>query len=321
MKLGQSLYQMLWRARWLPLSARKSIYKKLADLDAAPDAPFVTDFFGLKYQGNLNNSIEFSLYYFGAFEKPLLFFMRDCLQALTANTKDSGIDSVFCDIGANIGQHSLFMSQFADHVLAFEPYGPVREKLQFHIELNQIMNIAVHPVGLSQQAETLPFFAPTGRNQGIGSFDAATISKGNKETGHLQLVKGDDFLESQHLPPLTLVKIDVEGFEKNVLSGLRETLAKDRPVLVTEITYGNALSFASLNELLSLLPPDYHLFAFNTRKADGSKARKRGARAKLSGEFELIDFRHWRETGQDDIVACPSEKLALLPRKGLPAHH
>ena len=44
----------------------------------------------------------------------------------------------------------------------------------------------------------------------------------------------------------SLFKIDVEGFEKKVIKGLRATLKKERPILVCEITYGQRLSFLHL---------------------------------------------------------------------------
>lgn len=315
MNLRHAIYKTLWNQQWLSLRARKSIYKQLCKFEPAPDAPFACNFFGLQYQGNLNNSIEFDIYHYGAFEKPLLYFLRDTLQALRASG-DGTHPQVFTDIGANIGQHSLFMSRIADQVYAFEPYAPVRDRLQFHLQLNQVRNVQVHAVGLSERDELLPFFAPTGRNQGIGSFDASTVSKGNRVAGNLQLVNGDSYLETQGMQPPTLLKIDVEGFEKQVLHGLRQTLAAARPVLVTEITYGKQLSFGSIEELLQVLPPDYRLFAFDTRKADGSKARRRGARARHSGAYQLIDFQRWLHSGQDDVVACPLEKVDLLPRSG-----
>lgn len=310
MKLAYSFYSLLWRLPGLPLRSKKTLYKRLCDLGEAPDAPFASEFFGLRYEGNLNNSIEMNIFYHGAFEKPLLFFLRDCLQALAESTTTT----VFCDVGANIGQHSLFMSRYADQVQAFEPYAAVRDRLAFHIALNSLTNIRLHGVGLSQQDEVLPFFAPTGHNQGIGSFDASTVSKGNRESGKLQLVQGDGYFQLHGLPPVTLMKVDVEGFEKQVILGLRETLTRDRPVLVTEITYGNPLSFQSAAEILAALPVNYRLFAFDTRKADGSKARRRGARAKRSGEYHIIPFERWLTTGQDDFIACPEEKLDKLPR-------
>ncbi|HIA59321.1 MAG TPA: FkbM family methyltransferase [Gammaproteobacteria bacterium] len=315
MKTRSELWQFLWRQRWLPLQHKKLIYKKLLSAGESPDAPFEKDFFGLCYRGNLSNSIEFNIYYYGAFEKPLLFFLRDTLLKLQdAGGNEAGAGQLFCDIGANIGQHSLFMSRFASRVHAFEPYGVVSAKLEQHMQLNKISNISLHDVGLSDKADELIFFAPSGRNQGIGSFDAGSISKGNTDVGKLSLVHGDDYFPAHQISPVALMKMDVEGFEKPALNGLRATLQHDRPILVCEISYGGELAFSSRGDFLNTLPPDYELFAFNTRHADGSKAKRRGSKAKRSGAFELLPLAGWRQSGQDDIVACPVEKTGLLPR-------
>jgi FkbM family methyltransferase len=315
MNLLHGIYRFIWNQRWLDLRHKKAIYKKLCKFGDVPDAPFATDFFGLQYQGNLNNSVEFTLYYLGAFEKPLLFFLRDTARNLKGSTANNKVS--FFDIGANIGQHSLFMSLHADQVHSFEPYSAVSQKLEHHISLNNIRNIQLHKVGLSHQQEELDFYAPTGRNQGIGSFDAGTVSKGNKNLGKLALVRGDEYLSEKGLQEITVLKIDVEGFEKNVVSGLQDSLEETRPIIVLEVTYGNPLSFASRAELSSALPKDYVLFRFNNRKSDGSKARRRGAHAKRSGNYELVAFDEWRNNGQDDVIACPKEKLELLPRKNI----
>lgn len=311
---GYRFFSFLWRQSWARSRYGRWIYKRLCDCGPAPDVPFVTDFFGLQYAGNLRNTIDFNIFYFGAFEKPLLFFLRDCLLGLERDA------TVFCDVGANIGQHSLFMSLYADQVHAFEPYEKVRIRLERQCTLNQLTNIRVYPVGLSASNETLPFYAPTGRNEGIGSFDQETRSKGNRSIGNLQLVNGDAYLTAQGIGQVDLLKIDVEGFEKPVLSGLRETLCRCRPVIVCELTYGNALSFQSLQELTDSLPEDYVLYTFAVRKADGSKARRRNARSKRSGYYRLIRFENLLPSGQDNIVAVPAEEELNLPREYARSH-
>jgi len=316
MNLAHGIFRFVWNQSWIGLRYKKAVYKRLCNYGEVPDAPFSTDFFGLQYKGNLNNSVEFALFYLGAFEKSLLFFLQDTMLNLKKSHGESPQN--FIDIGANIGQHSLFMSLHADQVHSFEPYAAVSQKLERHIALNAISNIQLHKVGLSNKPEELDFFAPTGRNQGIGSFDAGTVSKGNTNLGKLALVCGDEYFASNALPDVDLLKIDVEGFEKNVLEGLQATLQTSRPIMVVEVTYGNPLSFASMEELAAALPEDYSLYRFNNRKADGSKARRRGAKAKRSGEYELIAFDEWRSRGQDDFIACPAEKLELLPRNNRP---
>lgn len=278
------------------------------------DAPFETEFFGLKYEGNLKNGIEFALFYYGAFEKPLLFFLRDTFAQLKT---EHGERCVFCDIGANIGQHSLFMSNYSSGIHAFEPFAPVRGRLEHHIALNSLNNITVHPLGLGQETKTEVFYAPEGSNQGIGSFIEESQSKGNTAIGELQLANGDEYFEQQQITDAKLVKIDVEGLEKEVIHGLSKTFTSQRPVIACEISYEESRSFASLEELLASLPSDYSIYRFDTRKADGSTAKRRGSRAKRTGSYRLIPMETWYEKGQDDLVFVPNEFLPQLPLQNL----
>jgi FkbM family methyltransferase len=241
MSMAHRFYQLLWRHTWLDVKYKRAIYKKLCRYGEVPDHPFNKEFFGLRYQGNLNNSIEFSIFYFGAFEKPLLYFLGDTIcnikqQHTGDNRNAEGLRSCFCDIGANIGQHSLFVSRLVDQVHAFEPFDDVSARLEDHIALNQISNIKLHKIGLSDKTEQLTFYAPTGRNKGIGSFDASTREKSTVATGELSLVRGDEYFERNNILPVTLMKIDVEGFEKKVLSGLQQTITTQRPIIICEVS-------------------------------------------------------------------------------------
>jgi len=291
---------------------KKSAYRIIGRYEQQPDAPFTTDFFGLTYEGNLRDGIEFALYFYGAFEKPLLFFMRDAMTAL--GTK--GLRGSYWDIGANIGQHALFMSLCVEQVYAFEPFQAVRSRLDHHISLNNITNIAVHPTALGDSNGEFEFFAPTGSNRGIGSFLASTKDKGNISIGKLKVARGDDYHSEQNLESMQLIKIDVEGLEKSVLSGLKNTLINSRPVIVCEVTYGENQSFHSLEEFTSTLPDDYLIYRFNTRKPNGKTARRRGARAKRTGNYDLQAVSSFPEAGQDDLVAIPKEHKHLVPLTG-----
>ncbi|MCB1664310.1 MAG: FkbM family methyltransferase [Pseudomonadales bacterium] len=307
MSLRYRLYRFLWNSSLVPQRYRRNLYKRLTRLGEAPDTPFVRDFFGLQYHGNLNNNIDFNIYFYGAFEKPLLYFLR------AAKAKLAPEDCVFIDIGANVGQHSLFMAAHGSTVHSFEPFDRVRNQLLGQIAANPQVNIQVHAVGLSNENTRLPFYAPTGNNVGIGSFDAGTTRKGNVAIGELELVRGDDFLNTLNIERIDILKMDVEGFEKPALEGLRETLRRTRPLMVCEITYGQPLSFTSIEDLQQHLPEDYALYCFDKRKADGSKDRRRDARSRSSGEYHLQALTRFLPTGQDDVIACPKEKLAQLP--------
>lgn len=309
------MWRWLWRLSWLPTALRRVAYKKLNAAGQAPDAPFEIDFYGLRYRGNLSNGIEFAMYHYGAFEKPLLYFLRDALRAIQETHEAREREAIFLDIGANIGQHSLFMSLYADRVHAFEPYHAVANSLREHIRLNAIDNIVVHELGLSDNNGTLPFYAPVGSNKGVGSFDSRSQQRGNRCVGELMIRRGDDFLAANDIPLVDLIKIDVEGYERRALLGMRRMLENSRPVIVCEISYGQPHSFRSKKDLLACLPKDYRLLRFDTRKSNGKAARRRGARAKRTGEYQLLPLTTWRERDQDDLVAVPAELVSVIPRQ------
>ena len=313
MPARHSMWHWLWRQRWLPSALRKNAYKKLSAKGSPPSHPFEIDFFGLRYQGNLDNGIEFAMYHYGAFEKPLLFFLRDAMLALTSPVEAAERPGVFLDIGANIGQHSLFMSQFASTVHAFEPYESVANRLKHHLALNNLNNIALHSIGLGDSNDSLPFFEPAGSNKGVGSFDSTSQRRGNTLAGELTIRRGDDYFAETGISQIDLVKIDVEGFERRVLLGMQEALRQSRPVIVCEITYGQDQSFRSQEDLRRALPENYELLRFNTRKSNGKVARRRGARAKRDGSYKLVKAKGWRSKDQDDLIAVPQELMELIP--------
>ena len=301
----------LWKTAGNNPTWRKFLYRQLRRNGKTPDYAFSKDFYGLKYKGNLNNNIDANVFFYGAFEKPLLFFLRDTLNALITETPKA----IFMDIGANIGHHSIFLSKFASQVLAFEPYPKVNMQFKQQIAHNNISNIQIFETGLSDRRETLNYYAPTGNNEGIGSFDESSIGKGNTSYGKLELQEGDQVMASDSWKNIKLIKIDVEGFEKKVIKGLSRTIEEERPVIVCEITYGQQLSFVSIEELSSYLPQNYEILTFNTRKLDGSKDKRKGSLAKRSGFYELISLKQWRSSGQDDIVMIPNEKSTIIPRQ------
>ena len=81
--------------------------------------------------------------------------------------------------------------------------------------------------------------------------------------------QGDNFLRAKNLPRIDILKLDVEGYEKRVLKGLRETLARDRPVILMELIGRSEKSgFADEAELRETLYPEHTLFTLRgDRKA------------------------------------------------------
>jgi FkbM family methyltransferase len=260
---------------------------------------FVVNIDGIRYEGNLHNGIDNDIFYYGAYEKPILFLLRDVMRAAYAN------QGTFIDIGANTGQHSLFMSRYAKTVHAFEPWEPVIKRFRRMVENNHIKNIVIHPFGLGDENSKKPFYKPPADNLGAGSF-VKDFGKDNSYEGELEIRIGDEALEKAGVTSVALMKIDIEGYEKPALKGLRRTLQVHRPIVEFELTVDpkSHVSIKNKDELTALFPEGYEFLVFSD-KNDASTGSYF-----LEPIEEILRFETRRVF---DLVAFPKEKKEVVP--------
>lgn len=145
--------------------------------------------------------------------------------------------SIFCDIGANIGNHSIFALRIlnAASTILFEPNPIAIEVLRSNMILNGCRRRADFShvgVGLSDVAASgLSIRAPK-RNLGGGRIIAGG--------GELQTIRGDDALAGKQVD---FIKMDIEGMELRALAGLEQTIARCRPVMFIEVDNVNNKGF------------------------------------------------------------------------------
>lgn len=199
------------------------------------------DFFGKRYRGDLAHYIDWLVFSYGAAPHSELSLLKQATTYL--RSRRSG-PITFFDVGANVGHHTLFMSGVADQVIAFEPFPTVREQLDARLSLNKVDNVRVLPLGLGDEDQNLPYFASTGVNSGIGTF-VKHNTEHYKAGGTLPVRRGDPLFEAMALPRVDVLKIDVEGFEPQVLRGLRDTVMRDRPIILTELMDSTRRNFGS----------------------------------------------------------------------------
>ncbi len=136
----------------------------------------------------------------------------------------------FCDIGANIGNHSNFFSNLGSKGWAFEP-----SKRNFELLKKNVPNFNLYNLALSDIIGTERFVSyedSCGNSNLVSNFDNKTQSWGKKETYEEVKV---DLLDSFNIDSPTFIKIDVEGAELKVLYGAIETIKKFRPVICIEL--------------------------------------------------------------------------------------
>jgi len=144
------------------------------------------------------------------------------------------------DIGANVGQYTLRMAELvgpSGRVVALEPVPDTFSLLAANARLFAHANVSVLNVAASDRVAIatmqIPRFA-----SGLSNYYQARLSAGSGGLAVLTIS-----IDGLSLPPVRLVKIDVEGHELPALRGMRGLLARDHPVLIVETDSRETMSF------------------------------------------------------------------------------
>ncbi len=300
-----ALAALLWMTDSQQFHHAYLCWKQAVSLTACyHDGPidFVVDIDGFKYEGSAGNFIDNQIFVYGAYEKPNLLLLRDLMCSASAG------QGTFIDIGANTGQHSMMISRYSKEVHAFEPWEPILKRFRRMVEINGIKNITIHPYGLGDENSKKPFFKPPASNLGTGSFVEGFNSENSLE-GELEIQKGDDAFAKEHITSVSVIKMDIEGYEKLALLGLRQTLVKHRPILMFELTtnQNSPVSIKSKEELIALFPEKYEFLVISEK----SNA--------LSGAYfrEPIEgIVRFDQAEQHDLLAYPAERKTSIALQG-----
>lgn len=221
------ILQILGRQEWIRYGIRYRIINFFIPINKV-NKEFKIPFFEYTFEGNLKFFLDWIVYFFGAYEKSQLLWVKNFL--LLKNKTGTCLD-----IGANLGNHSMFFSTFFSSVHSFEPFPPIFERLQKHIKSNRITNVSLHQLALSNSNKKIPFYPPQSNNVGMGTFDLNRIN--NPSTSLMfDVHNGDEFLEKKQISNIDFIKIDVEGHELEVFEGLYETIKSNQPYIWFEYT-------------------------------------------------------------------------------------
>lgn len=201
-----------------------------------------------RYDLELSEGIDFAIY-IGAFE-------RATQRALGKLVKPS---STVLDIGANVGAHTLLLAKLVGEkgrVLAFEPTAFAYSKLRHNLELNP---------ELAERVRAFQCFLTVENNIAVPSTIYSSwplVTRSETHAKHLGLEMPtasassrslDSVLREASVKNVDLVKLDVDGYECDVLRGASTLLTKMRPIFVMELApYVLQERGASLEELISI---------------------------------------------------------------------
>jgi FkbM family methyltransferase len=207
---------------------------------------------GVRWQLDLHEGIDFSIWLLGSFEPGTVRTYRKVIRA----------GDTVLDIGANIGAHTLHLAQCvgpAGRVVAFEPTDYAFAKL--------VRNTALNPE-LAQRIQCCQYMlvdaerqrAPTGPLYSSWPLERDDAAKHNLHQGRLMPTSGasartlDAAVTALGLTRLDCIKLDIDGFECQMFRGAREVLTRWHPTIIMELApYVLEEQGASLAELVQLL--------------------------------------------------------------------
>lgn len=158
----------------------------------------------------------------GYYDPNNMYLIEEILKKRFTNT--------FLDIGANIGVYSLIASALSEdiRIFAFEPHPVTFSLLQENVFINHKQNlISCHQVALGDTDGEVLF------RDSAGDPENRVLTGNNKDIHSIMVVsrRGDSFCAEHAIHPEVL-KIDVEGFESQVLRGFDKSLLDTKLIFV-----------------------------------------------------------------------------------------
>lgn len=152
----------------------------------------------------------------------------------------SGVKGLALDVGANIGNHTLFFSGILDlDVCSFEPCLANYKTLERNVELNNLEDkVTIENKAVSKSAGFGRVYNYSDKNTGSTKFEC--------DQGEISVVSIDDYIDKSR--DVVLLKIDVEGLELSVLEGARRVIARSKPTIFVEAQ--NSYDYISIASFL-----------------------------------------------------------------------
>jgi FkbM family methyltransferase len=134
--------------------------------------------------------------------------------------------AVVWDVGANLGLYSIWLAKTVGpfgKIFAFEPEHRARTRLVQNVAFNGLKNVEAIAVALGDRTGTVRFYACDDFASGTHSlFDSGPAHR--RESVTVEMRRGDELVEIGRAKLPSLIKIDVEGAELEVLAGIARTL-------------------------------------------------------------------------------------------------
>lgn len=200
----------------------------------------------------------------------------------------------FADIGANAGFFTLLAARVvgpSGRVFSFEPVPAMGRRLLADVAANGLSNVTLFEIAVSDREDNLTFHEGPAGHKGVSSLrDIANAA------AHFQVKTLPLDTMAQTIGPLRLAKIDVEGAEHKVITGMGHIIARHRPYLLLEMTdaYLRAMGSDAVRLAGDLVARGYRMYAITDQGLDPMDPSQAAREAQYNALFapEAVPV-HW----------------------------
>ena len=231
---------------------------------------------------DLSEGIDLSIFLFGSFQQEVVNSIYNYIFKFKKN-KDNFFNII--DIGSNIGDKSLSITNklLNKHISNFKVFSIEPTEYAYK---KQIININLNPI-LKKKISSFQHFVSNKKSKPKKIYSSWSLeSKKNFHKTHMGVLKDvkkstknislDDFIKKHKIKKQIILKIDVDGFEMNVLKSCIKTLKEKNPIIFMEYApYSFLENGSSVKEFNSFIKThNYKIFDLDFNKLNKIKIAK-----------------------------------------------
>ncbi len=184
---------------------------------------------GLKFRLDLSNAVDHAEY----------FGYRDLGEQRFAELIRP--DDTVVDVGGNIGVRALHLSRLVPQgrIISLEPDRGNYARLQEHLKMNEATNVVALNVGIGAEERMMKLYQVEEHNSGMNRIILQGEGLERIPFQEIRIMPLAQALEGVEVDRVNAIKVDVEGFEMEVLRGAEPVIRRDQPELFIELDDDN----------------------------------------------------------------------------------